>query len=212
MPIYDTIGRSYTQTRQPDPRIVDALVRHLALPQGSRIADIGAGTGSYTNALAERGFQLHAVEPSAIMREQATAHPNVYWHEGTAEHLPLPDAFVQGVISTLAIHHFSDFSQALREMDRVAESGPFVFLTFDYRKVDRLWLGDYFPMLWEDAVQSLPPLDEIALEIEANTTRAVEVTPFLLPPDLIDMFLAAGWQGLKCILILLFVQVSHHFR
>lgn len=194
MPIYDKIGRSYIQTRQPDPRIVDALAYYLALPQGSLIADIGAGTGSYTNALAERGFRLHAVEPSAIMREQATARPNVHWHEGTAEHLPLPDASVQGVISTLAVHHFSDFGQALREMDRVAGSGPLVFLTFDYREVDRLWLGDYFPMLWEDAVQSLPPLDAIASEIEANTTRTVEITPFLLPPDLRDMFLAAGWQ------------------
>ena len=89
MPVYDTIGRSYTQTRRPDPRIVDALVNHLALPQGSLIADIGAGTGSYTNALADRGFVIHAVEPSAVMRQQATAHPNVTWHEGTAEHLPL---------------------------------------------------------------------------------------------------------------------------
>lgn len=192
--IYDTIGRSYTKTRRPDPRIVDALVRHLALPQGSLIADVGAGTGSYTNALADRGFRIRAVEPSAVMREQATAHPNVSWHEGTAEHLPLPNASVQGVTSTLAIHHFSDFGQALHEMSRVAGNGPFVFFTFDYRQIYRLWLGDYFPALWEDAVHSLPPLSDLASEIEANTAKTVEIIPFLLPPDLVDTFLAAGWQ------------------
>ena len=194
MPVYDTIGRSYTQTRRPDPRIVDALARHLALPQGSLIADIGAGTGSYTNALADRGFLMHAVEPSAVMRQQAAPHPRVHWYAGTAECLPLPDASVQGVISTLAIHHFPDLGQALHEMDRVAGLGPLVFLTFDYRQVDRLWLGDYFPALWEDAVQSLPPLSDIASEIKANTAKSVEIIPFLLPPDLTDMFLAAAWQ------------------
>jgi ubiquinone/menaquinone biosynthesis C-methylase UbiE len=193
-PIYDTIGQSYIKTRRPDPRIVDALVSHLSLPEGSIIADIGAGIGSYTNALADRGFILHAVEPAAVMRQQAAAHPNVYWHEGTAEDIPLTDAAVQGVISTLAIHHFPNLGQALREMNRVAKAGPLVYLTFDYRQIDRLWLGDYFPMLWEDAVQSLPPLDDIASEIEANTEKTVEITPFLLPPDLADMFLAAGWR------------------
>ena len=193
-PVYDTIGRSYTQTRRPDPRIVDALINHLELPQGSLIADIGAGTGSYTNALADRGFVVHAVEPSAIMRQQAAAHPRVTWHEGTAEHLPLPDASVQGVISTLAIHHFPDLGQALREMNRVAGEGPLIFFTFDYRQINRLWLADYFPALWEDAVRSLPPLEDIALEVKAVTSRSVEITSFLLPPDLVDMFLAAGWQ------------------
>ena len=79
-------------------------------------------------------------------------------------------------------------------MDRVAGAGSFVFLTFDYRQIDRLWLGDYFPALWENAVQSLPPLDSIASEMEAHTTRTAEIIPFLLPPDLKDMFLAAGWQ------------------
>ncbi len=193
-PIYDTIGRSYAHTRRPDPRIVDALVNQIALPEGSLIADVGVGTGNYTNALADRGFRMHAVEPSPVMREQAMTHPNVTWHEGTAERLPIPDNSMQGVISTLAIHHFSDFGQSLREMDRVAGVGPLLFLTFDYRQVDRLWLGDYFPTLWEAAVYSLPPLGDIALEIEANTTRTVEIVPFLLPSDLVDMFLAAGWQ------------------
>ncbi len=193
-PIYDTIGQSYISTRRPDPRIVDALVSQLALPKGSILADIGAGTGNYTNALADRGFRIHAVEPSAIMREQATAHPNVTWHEGTAEDLPLSDASVQGVISTLAIHHFSDFGQSVREMNRVAGNGPLVFFTFDYRQVDRLWLGDYFPALWEDAVHSLPPLSDLAFKVKDVTSRSVEIAPFLLPPDLVDMFLAAGWQ------------------
>lgn len=194
MAIYNRIGQSYINTRQPDARIVSALFDLLALPQGSMVADVGAGTGNYTNALADRGLHIQAVEPSVVMREQAVPHPHVQWHEGVAEHVPLPDSSVQGVISTLALHHFPDLSQALHEMSRVAGGGPFVFLTFDYRQVEPLWLADYFPSLWQDAVRSLPPLQDIASEIEASTGREVEIIPFLLPPDLSDMFMAAGWR------------------
>lgn len=194
MQTYDTIGKSYTQTRRADPRIANSIVRLLGLPPASVIADIGAGTGNYTNALADRGFQLHAVEPSAVMRVQAVPHANVQWHEGTAAHIPLGDSFVQGVVSTLAIHHFPDLGDAMREILRVVGTGPIVFLTFDYREIERLWLGDYFPKLWDDAIHSLPPLNQFAIEIEASAGRTVEIVPYPLPPDLVDMFLAAGWR------------------
>ena len=193
-PAYDTIGLSYTKTRQADPRITDALVDLLDLPPNSVIADIGAGTGNYTCALAERGFQVQAVEPSAVMRGQAKTHPRVQWHEGVAEQLPLPDNSVQGCVSTLTLHHFTDLHLALREMRRVAGNGPLVFLTYDYRQIKPLWLADYFPTLWIDAVHSLPPLEEIASEVRAGTGRSVEIIPFLMPFDLVDLFLAAGWQ------------------
>lgn len=77
MPLYDRIGHAYAGTRAADPRIVDRLEARLALPPGAVVADLGAGTGTYTNALAERGFCMVAVESSAVMRGQATAHPNV---------------------------------------------------------------------------------------------------------------------------------------
>jgi ubiquinone/menaquinone biosynthesis C-methylase UbiE len=191
---YNNIGCSYINTRRSDPRIVHALVDLLALPPGSLIADIGAGTGNYTNALADCGFHIHAVEPSAVMREQAILHPSVSWHEGVAENIPLPDNSVQGIICTLALHHFSNIAQSLAEMNRVTGDGPFVFLTFDYREIEPLWLADYFPSLWKDAAQSLPPLHSIASQIKTSTARLVEIIPFLLPPDLSDLFMAAGWQ------------------
>lgn len=193
-PAYDAIGRSYTKTRQADMRIVDALVSLLALPPGSRIADIGAGTGNYAQALADRGYFVDAVEPSAVMRGQAASHPRVRWHNGVAEHLPLADKSVQGCVSTLAIHHFTDIGQALGEMERVAGEGPFVFLTFDYRQIQPLWLADYFPKLWEDAVNSLPPLETITSQVRSVTARNAKIIPFLVPCDLTDLFLAAGWN------------------
>lgn len=62
--IYNNIGKNYSNTRSADPRIVAAIKDSLGLDIGSVIADIGAGTGSYSNALAFSGYKIKAIEPS----------------------------------------------------------------------------------------------------------------------------------------------------
>ena len=194
MPIYDSIGQSYSKFRLPDPRIVDTLVNLLQLEPGSLVADIGAGTGNYSRALAERGFSLHAVEPSSVMRLQATQHPRVQWFTGYAEDIPLPTSSVDAVISILASHHFSNLEKAVKEMNRVARTGAIIFLTFDPRIGEKPWIADYFPSLLEDAFRVFPPLIDVVALIEANTQRMVEIFPLMLPHNLTDMFFAAGWR------------------
>lgn len=123
MPIYDSIGQQYSTTRIPDSRIVNTLVNLLNLPKGNTIANLGAGTGSYSLALAARGFSVCAIEPSLVMQTQALEHPDIKWITGCAEAIPLPDRSVDGLISVLAIHHFSDLEKAICEMHRVVKSG-----------------------------------------------------------------------------------------
>ncbi len=194
MPIYDAIGQSYSKFRLPDPRIVSLLIEQLGVAKGSIVADIGAGTGSYSRAIAEQGFFTYAVEPSAVMREQAIKHSRVKWFTGCAENLPLPTSSVDAVICVLAIHHFSDLAKAFREMERVAKIGSFVILTFDPRLGKKPWLADYFPSLWAESFHFFPPLDNIMALIAANSQRTVEISTLMLPYDLSDMFFVAGWR------------------
>ena len=193
MTIYDSIGQQYTKTRIPDLRIVRIITELLNLPQGSIIGDIGAGSGSYAQALANQGFYVNAIEPSFVMRTQASEHPNVKWFTGYAEALPLLDKSVDAVISILTIHHFFYLEKAFQEMHRVTKSGAIIILTFDIRLAQRIWLYDYFPCLWEDAMKFIP-LDKIVNLIKLNTQRNVETFPFMLPHDLSDLFAAAAWR------------------
>ncbi len=119
--VYDSIGRTYSKSRRADPRIVGQVANLLRLPPGARLADVGAGTGNYSNALAKAGFQVSAVEPSAEMRAQAEVHTGVVWFEGAAEALPLPRNSVDGVVSTLAIHHFTSVPRGHRDASRLPE-------------------------------------------------------------------------------------------
>ncbi|MDZ8053803.1 MAG: class I SAM-dependent methyltransferase [Aulosira sp. ZfuVER01] len=193
MPLYDSIGKQYTKTRIPDYRIVQKIIDLLNLPQGSIIADIGAGTGGYSQALANQGFSVYAVEPSSVMRTQALEHPQVKWFAGYAEALPLPDKSVDAVISILTIHHFSDLAKSFQEMHRITKYGTIILLSFDIRFAQKIWLYDYFPWLWEDALKFIP-LNEITSLLETNTQRVIEVIPFMLPSDLSDLFAAAAWK------------------
>ncbi|MFN6572501.1 class I SAM-dependent methyltransferase [Dendronalium sp. ChiSLP03b] len=193
MPIYDSIGQQYTKTRVPDMRIVNKLIDLLNQPQNSIIADIGAGTGGYSRAIANQGYSIYAVEPSSVMQTQAVEHPQVQWLAGYAEALPLPDKSVDAVISILAIHHFSNLETAFQEMHRVIKSGAIVLLTFDIRLAQKIWLYDYFPWLWEDALRFLPLNEQIEM-IQSNTQRRVEAFPLMLPYDLSDLFAAAAWR------------------
>lgn len=193
MSIYNSIGQFYSKSRIPDCRIVDSLVRLLnPLTQGNVIADIGAGTGNYSRELANRGFSVYAVEPSLMMQKQAVPHPQVQCFNGYAEDIPLPTSSVDGVVCILAMHHFSNLEKAIREMHRITKKGALVFLTFD--PISEIWIADYFPVYREFNFQVFPPIQNVADLIESNTQRKVEISPFMLPHDLTDIFAAAGWR------------------
>ncbi|WP_193199176.1 class I SAM-dependent methyltransferase [Nostoc sp. MG11] len=193
MSIYNSIGQQYSKTRVPDIRIVNKLIELLNLPKGSIIVDIGAGTGGYSLTLANQGFFINAIEPSVVMQKQAIEHPQVKWFTGYAENLPLPDKSVDGVVSILAIHHFTNLEKAFQEMQRIIRDGIIVLLSFDIRLAQKIWLYDYFPFLWEDALRFLPLNEQINL-IQNQTKKRVEAIPLLLPYDLSDLFAAAAWR------------------
>ncbi len=192
--VYDSIGKTYSRSRRADPRIVAQISALLRLPHGARLADIGAGTGNYTNALANAGFQISAIEPSAAMRAQATAHKNTVWLEGAAEAIPLLDNSVDGVVSTLAIHHFTSVPRAVAEMHRVCPAGPRVIFTVDPRVGDNLWFYDYFPRFYSRDLEAVPPIDEQAASLADNKGWETAITPFRLPHDLMDLVMLAGWN------------------
>jgi ubiquinone/menaquinone biosynthesis C-methylase UbiE len=192
--LYDTIGRAYARGRRADPRIVSGLVRALDLAPGGVVADVGAGTGNYSIALAERGYRVAAIEPSATMRGQATPHPRVDWHPGAAERMPLATASVDAAMAVLSFHHFRDPMAGLREMHRVAGDGPIVLFTCDLAGVEPFWLQRYFPSLRMFDPGVFPPLAAVMAGIERATGRRVSAEAFPLPHDLADGFGSAYWR------------------
>ncbi|PZD71798.1 putative methyltransferase [Acaryochloris thomasi RCC1774] len=194
MTLYDAIGQNYARTRKRDPRIVEKLFEVLRCPLGSTIVDIGAGTGSYSQALAEKGHYVLAVEPAAMMRNQAIANPNIQWIDAFAENLPLADQSADAAIVMLAFHHFQDHRQALKEICRVIGDGQLILFTYDPDAIANFWLTEYFPSLIPDVQATFLTIPALVSDIESITGQAVSVHPFPLPRDLSDSFAAVGWS------------------
>lgn len=192
MTLYDSIGTTYAQTRKSDPRIAQVLLTLLNLPSGSIVADVGAGTGSYALVLAKAGYRVAAVEPSSMMRSQAVIHSSVRWIDAYAEALPLAGNSVDATVVMLALHHFKDSQQALREIYRITNRKVILF-TYDPQMIAHFWLTKYFPSLIADIRSTFSPIATLVSQLEVIADKPVSVEHFALPHDLADSFAAVGW-------------------
>ena len=92
--------------------------------QKAVFADVGAGTGKFTQLIAKRGVPIYAVEPNADMQEQLTAvlapFVNTTIITGSAEATTLPDSSVNAIICAQALHWF-DPGEFLKECKRIGK-------------------------------------------------------------------------------------------
>ena len=119
MIIYNKIGINYDKTRKADLRIFNKIFELVDYPVNKSIIDIGAGTGNYTNLLAEKGNRMVALEPSSVMINQAIKNVNVEWIKGFSEDINLENNVFDIAICILSIHHFNDWKKSFNEIFRV---------------------------------------------------------------------------------------------
>ena len=133
---YDLIGQQYSTGRKSDPRI-EALI-HAQLKQATSVLNVGAGTGSYEPV----SLSGVSVEPSTIMiRQRASDRFPVV--QGQAEYLPFPNQSFDVVMGVMTMHHWSDVTQGLRELKRVAKN-TVLLITHDPNH-QGFWLDYYLP-------------------------------------------------------------------
>ena len=176
---YDSIGINYSELRQADPRIAEAV--KIALGSSTSVLNVGAGTGSYEPA----DRHVTAVEPSLEMiRKRSSLAARAI--QASADDLPFDDDAFDTAMAILTVHHWPEKEAGLRELRRVTR-GRIVLLTFD--PSHRPWLTDYLP--------ELAALDEAQMPMIADYERWLgnaQVTPVLVPHDCSDGFLYAYWR------------------
>ena len=123
---------AYTRCRPSyPPAALDALWRLLPGPDPI-IADLGAGTGIFSNLLADRGARVLAIEPNAAMRAAAPTSPHVMWVDAAAERTTLSPASVDAVTAAQAFHWFRP-ADAAREALRILRPAGVLALIWNVR-------------------------------------------------------------------------------
>jgi SAM-dependent methyltransferase len=180
--LYDELGRTYSSTRRPDPRIGATIA--AALSGSATVINIGAGTGSY-----EPRQTVVAIEPSPVMISQRPPGSAPVLR-AAAEHIPLRTGCADAALAVLTIHHWSDLERGVAEMHRIARRG-LVFLTWDAEVIgERFWLlSEYVPAARRADAELAVPLDRLTGLLTDPVVRAVPV-----PYDCADGFGAAFWR------------------
>lgn len=105
----------------------DLVAKAAVVKTGSRVLDVGCGTGVFARDAARRvgpeGF-VAGVDPNPGMLVVAMrVAPELQWREAVAESLPYDDGMFDAVVSQFGLMFFSDRVIALREMMRVLAPG-----------------------------------------------------------------------------------------
>jgi SAM-dependent methyltransferase len=118
---FGAVAEAYAEHR---PDYAEAAVRWaLEAAPGTRVLDLGAGTGKLTAGLAALGADVVAVEPDpAMLAELRRGSPSVPAVAGSSEAIPLPDASVDAVVAGNALHWF-DLETTGPELARVLTPG-----------------------------------------------------------------------------------------
>lgn len=116
-------------------RTQEILTRYLP-PPPAVILDVGGGAGIYALWLAEKGYEVHLIDPAPKHIDQARAasaaqpaHPLASAEIGDARALQWPDASVDVVLLLGPLYHLPEREervQAWQEARRVVREGGFV--------------------------------------------------------------------------------------
>jgi SAM-dependent methyltransferase len=174
---FDGRAARYEELRPVDDNwweVFDAVVRLGGL-RGSRVLEVGCGTGRLAQALESRELaRVWAVDASEAMVERAKAN-GVNARVARAEALPFKAGWFDAVVMRMAIH-LVDRQRAFAQAARVlGPQGRLAIATEDPDSFDNVWFAHFFPSVPEIDGARFPGDDRLRLELAAAGLPTVQI-------------------------------------
>lgn len=154
-------------TPESSAHLIKACIGHMGLMTGARVADLGCGSGVFSDLLQRAGFHCVGLDISPkLIAIGKSKYPNVEFVEGDVEHLPFPEASFDGVLLSGIIHHFPDPSHCAAEVFRVLRPGG-RFVAFDPNRMN--------PFMWLYRDRSSPFYSSVGVTENERPVLASEI-------------------------------------
>lgn len=175
---------TYARYRPGYPlEVIELLRSECGLTPASIVADVGSGTGIFSELLLKNGNTVIGIEPNEAMRVAAEkllrSYSKFQSRNGSAEATTLPNTSVNLVTAGQAFHWF-DAAAARSEFVRILKPGGFVALVWNDRRLDSTaFLRDYEALLREYGtdyanVQEFDPRDLLGRFFAPQTFKSKE--------------------------------------
>jgi ubiquinone/menaquinone biosynthesis C-methylase UbiE len=200
---YDRMAEMYGRHRRLHPLVLEALIEQGELREGSRVLEIGCGTGNYIRAIVEATGALGTgVDPSREMlrragntaglpssRRDAGNRPAVTFIEGRAEELPLADRQFDLVYSVDVIHHVEGRDAAARELARVLKPGGAGMIVTESEDDlrNRTPQVTYFPETIAVELKRYPTIETIETELRSAGLEIGAEVAVSMPQEVDDI-------------------------
>ena len=135
---------NYVRYRPTYPQAIIPYLREtIHLNRKHHIADVGSGTGIFSELFLRHGFSVTGVEPNEPMRKAGEAHLSHYTHfvsvDGKAEVTGLPDKSTD-LITVAQAFHWMEPEATKTEFKRILTAGGHVLLVWNLRLTDTPFL------------------------------------------------------------------------
>jgi SAM-dependent methyltransferase len=176
---FDGRAARYEELRPVDDnwwQVFDALVRLGAL-RGSKVLEVGCGTGRLAQALEERALaRVWAVDASENMVARAKSL-GINARVARAEALPFKAGWFDAVVMRMSLH-LVDRPRALANAARVVRPGGRIAIaTEDPESFERVWFTRFFPSVPAVDGARFPSREVLTVELTAAGFDAVEIEP-----------------------------------
>lgn len=134
------------------PQLIAFFGERLGLRKGRQIADIGSGTGIFTELLLLKGCLVTGVEPNAAMRQAAeerlAAYERFYSLDGRAEQTGLAGQSID-LITVAQAFHWMDPAPTKKEFRRILKPGGHIAVCWNTRVSNTPFLRAYEELVLE---------------------------------------------------------------
>lgn len=169
----------------------------LGLTPSSVVAEVGSGTGIFTELLLKNGNVVHAIEPNKDMREAAekllAKYENFRSIDATGEATTLPDHCADFAFAAQTFH-WLERAKARKEFTRIVRNGAHVVLIWNVRRIGH----SAFSNAYEDLIQRYG-IDYQNVKHSSVTDEDLKefYSPFEVKLKVFDNFQIFNFEGLK---------------